>query len=33
VVGFGVGRIIRSGGMSGEPEQPELNGAYGELEA
>jgi len=34
VVGFGVGRIIRSGGISGEPEQPQLNGGiYGELEA
>ena len=34
VVGFGVGRIIRSGGISGEPEQPQLNaGMYGELEA
>jgi hypothetical protein len=32
VVGFGVGRLIRSGGMSADS-QPELNGAYGELEA
>ena len=31
VVGFGVGRLIRSGGMS--TDGTELNGAYGELEA
>jgi hypothetical protein len=31
VVGFGVGRLIRSGGMSSDA--AELNGAYGELEA
>jgi len=33
VLGFGVGRLIRSGGMTAEAELPELNGAYGELEA